>query len=172
MKAGNRLALLGMGALIGIVAAGVVSGVVFLIRTTGQPTVVDKEWLEGRLFPASSRSGPEDGQMTLERKLFKDIGTVYVSATTGSVEGFSFYVDSAYYGFVKPRDSSDLGAYHGVGGYFVYGLYDAGLYKSARASGQVFIYRRDDSYMFFDTLRNELFMLVGDELESLAPIRQ
>jgi len=172
----GKILFLIIGFFIGIIVVCIINGIILyntsMNKIVNENIILEKDWLEQKLFSQEFKEEYKEGTLPLEEQLFRKINYLYKDKETRKLIGFDFEADSAYLGYTRIRYSTNSDSYNGIGGYFIYSLYDTNLLKAINASGQVISYRYNNKYFLFDDMRNELYVLNSNKLDLIEPLRQ
>ena len=97
-------------------------------------------------------------QITVIQVILKNIDYLYEDEKK-NILGYEFSADSYFQGYAKVIWKNNR--YIGLD---IYSIYNTHLYKEISPTYQIFFFERDDQRFIFDGMKDDLFVIIGEDI--------
>jgi len=162
MKLRSIVLYLFMGIIVGIVSVIIFNTIKTANEITKKKVVVERIWLESKLFPNSFKYVNNMTVTQLESYLFGTIDNIYIN-NSKEMLGFDFHDDS-YQGYAYIYYKNEE-----IVGYAIYSIYDTKLYDLLVPTGKILYYKYNQNTFIFDDIKKRLFLINKSNCVELMP---
>jgi|GEM_PF-4853215 len=152
MKLRSIILCLFIGILVGIIGVIVYNTAKTTNEIVKKKVVVDRTWLESKIFPKAIKTVNNKTVSQLETYLFGMIDNIYIN-NSQKILGFDFHDDS-YQGYAYINYKSDT-----INGYAIYSIYDTKLYDLFVPTGKILYFKYKQNTYIFDDVKKRLYLI-------------